>query len=95
MSKSKAINPLFFMTNRGSASVSAALSSARVGAVCVPVASDGWLTGSPELAKNVKNSHVFIKNTSEALPFTQLFLHLQREYYGLSCSASPYGCSAV
>ena len=61
MSKSKAINPLFFMTNRGFASVSAALSSARVGAVCVPVASDSWLTGSPELAKNVKNSHVFPK----------------------------------
>lgn len=83
------------MTNRGSASVSAALSSARVGAVCVPVASDSWLTGSPELAKNVKNSHFFIKNTSEALPFTQLSLHLQRVYYELSCSASPYGCSAV
>lgn len=83
MSKSKAINPLFFMTNRGSASVSAALSSARVGAVCVPVASDCWLTGSPELAKNVKNSHVFKQNTSEALPFTQLSLHLQREYYAL------------
>ena len=65
MSKSKAINPLFFMTNRGSASVSAALSSARVGAVCVPVASDSWLTESPELAKNVKNSHVFHKNSAK------------------------------
>ena len=61
MSKSMTINPLFFMTNRGSVSVSAALSSARVGAACVPVASDGWLRGSPKLAKNVKNSHVFHK----------------------------------
>ena len=64
MSKSMTINPLFFMINRGSASVSAALSSARVGAVCVPVASDGWLAGSPNLAKNVKNSHVFHKNNA-------------------------------